>query len=130
MPDGVIRLRGSDRRLSSKCGLRKGSYICSTEEAGHLVYGPYVFLTAGRYEVRLHGSFAGLPGPNPNIEVAANGGNQLLARCHLYAGYLDDDVRKLVFDAHNDIAEVEVRVWVEASNVVTLSLLEIERVSA
>ncbi len=130
MADGVIRLRGSDKRLSSKCGLRKNSCMCSTGAAGHLVYGPYVFLRAGRYEVRLHGIFAGQPGPNPNIEVAADGGNRLLARCNLYGNHLADDaVRTLVFDADTDCADVEVRVWVEASNEVTLTLLEIHRIS-
>jgi glycosyltransferase involved in cell wall biosynthesis len=131
VPDGVIRLRGSDSRLLSLFGLRSGNHMISTGQAGHLVYGPYMYLAAGRYEVRVRGRFAGEPGPNPNIEVAVGRGNQVLAKGDLYSDNLaDDDVRTLIFYADADYFDVEVRVWVEASNVATLTLLEIERVGA
>lgn len=131
VPDGVIRLRGSDLRLLSQFGRREGRHMYSTGQAGHLVYGPYMFLAAGRYEVRIKGSFAGQPGPNPNIEVAVGRGNQVLARGDLYSEHLaDNSERKIAFTADSDCPDVEVRVWVEACNVVTLTWLEIHQVAA
>ncbi|WP_210545475.1 glycosyltransferase family 1 protein [Rhodoferax sp. PAMC 29310] len=130
-PDGVIRMHGSDPRFLSKFGRRSGRHMHSTGQAGHLVYGPYLYLAPGRYEVRIKGSFAGKPGPNPNIEVAAGRGNRVLARGDLYSDCLGDYCeRTLVFDAESDCADVEVRVWVEACNVVTLTLIEVHRIAA
>ena len=126
IPDGVIRLRGSDTRLISKFGRRAGRHIHSTGQAGHLVYGPYMFLAAGRYEVRIKGSFAGQPGPNPNIDVAVRGGNDLLARSDLYSDrWGEESDRVLGFNVATDCTDLEIRVWVEACNVVTLSMVEI-----
>jgi len=131
VPDGVIRLRGSDPRLLSQFGRREGRRIHSTGQAGHLVYGPYIFLAAGRYEVRIKGSFAGQPGPNPNIEVAVKGGNDLLARGDLYSNrWGEDSDRVLGFDVAIDCTDLEIRVWVEACNVVTLRMVEIHQIAA
>lgn len=129
-PDGVIRLRGSDSRLLSKFGRRSGNCIHSTGQAGHLVYGPYLFLPAGQYEVRIKGSFSGERGPNPNIEVAVGRGIQVLARADLYEdGLADCSDRWLRFNAYTDCADIEVRVWVEVCNVVTLKWLEIHPIA-
>ena len=131
VPDGVIRLHGCDPRLLSKFGRRSERHIHSTGQAGHLIYGPYLYLAAGRYEVRLKGSFAGEPGPNPNIEVAVGRGNKVLARLDLYSDSLGENCdRTLIFDAEEDCADIEVRVWVEACNVVTLTLMEIHPITA
>ena len=131
VPDGVIRLHGSDPRLLSMCGQRSGRHIFSTGKAGHLVYGPYMYLVAGRYEVRIKGSFTGESGPNANIEIAAGQGNTVLARRDLYGCDLNaHSDRTLVFNAEADCDDIEVRVWVEMSNVVVLTLLEIHRISA
>ncbi len=128
--DGVVRLHGSDARLKSNGGRRAGRQIHSTGQAGHLVYGPYIYLAAGRYEVRLQGSFAGEPGPNPNIEVAMRGGNHLLARGDLYSYSLGEtSERALAFEVETDCTDLEIRVWVEAGNVVALSRVEIHRVA-
>jgi hypothetical protein len=90
-----------------------------------------MYLAAGRYEVRIKGSFTGESGPNPNIEVAAGRGNTVLARRDLYGCDLNaHSERTLVFDTETDCADIEVRVWVEASNVVALTLLEIHQISA
>ena len=131
MPDGVIRLHGSDSRFLSKYGRRTGRHMLSTGQAGHLVYGPYLYLAPGRYEVRIIGSFTGKPGPNPNIEVAVGRGDRVLARGDLYGdGLGDNSIRSLVFDSESDFNDVEVRIWVEACNVVTLTLIEIHLMPA
>lgn len=102
----------------------------STGQAGHLVYGPYMFLAAGHYEVRIKGSFAGQPGPNPNIEVAVKGGNDLLARGDLYSDrWSEDGDRVLGFNVATDCTDLEIRVWVEACNLVTLSIVEIHQIA-
>lgn len=126
VPDGVLRFRGSDVRLLSSLGRRDGKHIHSTGVAGHLIYGPYVHLEPGRYEVRLTGNFDGSPGPNPNIEVAVARGERVLARADLYESELAvNSVRRIVFEADANCVDIEVRVWVEATNKVSLSLLEI-----
>jgi len=130
VPDGVMRLHGSDARFLSRCGLRVGRKMHSTGQAGHLIYGPYMFLAAGRYEVRIKGCFAGPPGPNPNIEVAVGRGNQVLARGDLYSNHLSESSdRVLGFGMDADCNDLEIRVWVEACNVVTLNLIEIFKVT-
>lgn len=127
--DGVIRLRGDDARLKSIGGRRAGRQMHSTGQAGHMLYGPYIYLAAGHYEVRLQGSFSGYAGSNPNIEVAVRGGNHLLARGELYGANLDETTeRRLAFTVDTDCTDLEIRVWVEASNVVALRMLEIHRV--
>lgn len=130
VPDDVLRWRGSDPRFLSAFGRREHGCIRSVGIAGHLIYGPYVGLVAGRYEVRLSGSFEGPAGPNPNIEVAVNRGERILARVGLYTPALNSDsVRSVFFEADDDCHDVEVRVWVEACNVVTLALVEIHPIA-
>jgi len=129
--DGVLRLHGDDPRLHSHGGQRLGRQIHSTGQSGHLVYGPYVFLAAGRYEVRLLGRFAGPRGANPNMEVTGDGGNRRLARLDLYGHGLDEDSeRVLAFELKDDCADLEVRVWVEDCNVVTVHRMEIHPLPA
>jgi hypothetical protein len=87
-------------------------------------------LPTGHYEVRLNGIFAGDPGSNSNIEVAVEGGNHLLARTALYANSLyEKTVRVLPFHLDIECNDLEIRVWVEASNMVTLDMVEIHRVA-
>jgi glycosyltransferase involved in cell wall biosynthesis len=128
--DGVFRMHGDDPRLKSNGGRRSGRQILSTGQAGHLIYGPYIYLAAGHYEVRIKGSFSGQPGPNANIEVAVRGGNQLLARADLYGpGLGERSERLLAFNVETDCTDLEIRVWVESCNVVTLSMVEIHPIS-
>ena len=125
-PDDVLRWRASDVRFLSAIGKREGDRMHSTGVAGHLIYGPYIHLAAGRYELHLAGSFDGPRDPNPNIEIAVGRGERVLARADLYGAELPaNSVRCLFFEADDDCHDVEVRVWVEACNVVTLSLVEI-----
>lgn len=124
--DGIFRLHGNDPRLQSNVGRRAGQQIHSTGQAGHLVYGPYIFLAAGRYEVRVQGHFSGPCGSNPNMEVAVSGGNHLLARMNLYGnGLSEDSERVLAFEVETDCTDLEVRLWVEACNTVGLRTMEI-----
>jgi len=127
--DDVIRLHAGDPMFLSRCGRREWGKMYSTGQAGHLIFGPYIFLQAGFYEVRVKGTFSGAPGPNPNIEIAKSGGNHLLARMDLYnTSFNESTDRILSFILDADCHDLEIRVWVEACNKVTLNLIEIFKI--
>lgn len=124
--DDVVRMYGNDPRLRTNNGHRSGRQIHSTGQAGHLVYGPYIYMAPGRYEVCIKGRFDGYPGPNPNIEVTMQGGNHVLARMALYGpDLLENSQRTLAFQLDKECHDLEVRLWVEVSNQVTVDAVEI-----
>ncbi|EUC14745.1 Wzt carbohydrate-binding domain-containing protein [Paraburkholderia hospita] len=122
----VWRFAGSDSRLRTHAGVRVGSEIVSTGSAGHLVFGPYISLSAGHYRLTIHGSLGvgGLAGARMNI--ANDKGSRVVAEHELRepdgAGRFVDQL----FELDTACTDLEVRVWVDIGSDLRISLIVIE----
>lgn len=122
MPDGIHRFWGSDHRLYSQIGRLEGTHIRTDGKSGHLVFGPYICLDAGKWTVMARGDASFLDGAEM-VEVASDDGtvihfsNPLIQKGKTWA--VEGD-----FELNEKAERIEVRIWVSAS-----SSLSIARIS-
>lgn len=117
---------GDHNRLCTQVGARVGSHIVSTGQEGCLIFGPYVPLKAGQYQVRIHCSLGerGLAGAR--VDVVADGGSRIFTEC----AFEEPDenscftVLPVILDA--SCGDLEVRVWVTSNTDLQIWMIEIE----
>lgn len=119
----VENFSSDDVRLGTEVGERTlGQGLSTTGKTGWLMFGPYVALPAGRYEVALQGlALEGHAGV-VHLDVAQGKGSEVLAAAELDAPVLQsppspDGLAVLAFTLARPSSDLEVRVRVtEASN--------------
>lgn len=126
----VARYWGSDPRLSSTVGKRSGTALWSTGKKGHLLYGPYLDLKPGRYTALLRGMVGPLGLQGARAEVCISGGRELLVEASLAGAAQPSEqvLAQLDFALSAPCTGMEVRVEVEPSSDLAVSLIEIRRV--
>lgn len=121
--DGVYRYWGNDPRLQTQVGERCGQSMCTTGQAGFLIFGPYASFSEGTYRLQVKGS---AQGPNGGcwLDAACDAGEQRL----LYLDLPEADVNgewmittDIVLD--HPIKDLELRVWVPATAQLTLTTI-------
>ena len=124
--DGSQRFLGSDPRLQSQVGVRRGRSLESTATAGYLMFGPFLQLPRGRYRVSLTGlaDRQGLQGAHADVTV--KGGTVVLA---VYpAAQWRPETGSLLFEEFElarECGDLEIRVWVPASAHLAIHQLEV-----
>lgn len=125
MPDGGYRYFGSDARLGSQVGKKNGLIVQTAGSEGCLLFGPYLPLPAGRYQVRLQGQVKHLGTPPAYIDAAAQKGIEVLSSHTLAAPRGDGLIAEMVVCLEGAVTDFEVRVWVAADSDLNISKLEI-----
>lgn len=129
----VARYLGSDPRLVSAVGERKGMALWSCGHAGHLLYGPYINLKPGHYTATIRG-LVGVVGLNGALaDVCIEGSSKILTQRSLSSGTGavggEHDLAVLSFSLKDACNGMEVRVNVGAHDDVAISLVEIRKTS-
>jgi glycosyltransferase involved in cell wall biosynthesis len=75
---------GSSRQLQTEVGRIAGRSLLSTGRDGHLLFGPYLSLGAGRYRIVVRGGFDIPSGSTAHCDVCIRGGSEVLARIDLF----------------------------------------------
>lgn len=104
--------------LSGQVGQMRGDQRVTTNQSGFLVYGPYLPLNAGEYELTVHGSSSLLE--HAYIDVASDSGKRVHARFNLAdepGGTLLD---KASVRLPSDVSDLEIRIWVGESDSLAL----------
>ena len=70
--DGTFRCVGADPRLKTLVGKRLGSSIATTGIEGVLLYGPYILLPEGEYQVKVHGQILRFGVSHARIVITAH----------------------------------------------------------
>lgn len=125
MPDNVCRIWGSDHRLGTQVGKRKGRDIVSTGNAGYLIFGPYIPLAAGKYRVALYGTLGQGVAADANIDVVIDGGKLILDKSLITESVVDDSLASLAISLDVGCTDLEIRVWVSNNSDLTISMIEI-----
>ncbi|EQB00630.1 hypothetical protein L288_18065 [Sphingobium quisquiliarum P25] len=111
MPDGILRLWGSDSRMKSAVGVPDRKHIRTSNRAGFLLYGPHLPMAGQSYRMIASGDVVKLVGTE-YMDVSSHGGTQIHWRGTIKGGrnnWSIDDV--ITFDS--PIQDLEIRVWVD-----------------
>ena len=119
-----IEFLGSDKRLSTECGQTDGTRLISNREAGFLIYGPYIRLAKGRYQVSLTVSYDSVL-TGAWMDVVSNGGKNCWSKLDLPQPPVGSAV-VLAFELTEICTDLEVRLWVPAGADVAVNSLHIE----
>ena len=123
--DGNFSCAGSDPRLKTQVGIRRGKSIETTGNKGVFLYGPYLSLPAGDYQVRLHGRIRKLGTSTLTMEATAHFGNQILGTHAFDPAHSDGLIAEMEFHISSAVAEVEFRLWVPAGCEMSINKLEV-----
>ncbi|MBS7807675.1 glycosyltransferase family 1 protein [Variovorax sp. PCZ-1] len=127
-PDGIKRYWGSDNRMLTQVGIVSGQSICTTNQAGYLLFGPYIYLDAGAYRITIKGSLnkTGLSGAH--FDAAAEKGSRVFAQKKLNSPDANGQLLTLPITLETACDDLEIRVWVSEKCDLKISLIEIEPV--
>ena len=120
--------------IGTEIGERQpGLGLASRGKAGWLIFGPYVPMPPGRFEVRIAGTV--LPGHagNVHVDVAHSKGEVLVAALELdpaalLAGASGDSLVRLPFEIQRAVTDLEVRVRVDDTGRLAIASYQIDAV--
>jgi hypothetical protein len=115
---------GSDTALCTEVGHREGQVLVSSEQAGYLLYGPYMTLEPGRYRVVLTGESEYWTGEE-RADVACDKGKRKLLHADL--GKKSRGVWHHIFELtlKETCTDLEIRVWVNNLSRIAISSLKV-----
>jgi glycosyltransferase involved in cell wall biosynthesis len=109
--DNLITYNVNHPAVHTQVGsMHAGQYVTAAKE-GHLLYGPFIGLPLGQYELKIFGEVKEKGFPQSHADVSVSSGTQILAH-----QYLDNANNNIIAHMQLDITEkvegLEVRVWV------------------
>jgi hypothetical protein len=123
MPDGVMRFFGYDSRFGTQIRQYLSTSICSTNQSGYLIFGPYMAMPAGNYNITIKGVSTMISGAR--MDVAVNGGSIILGESPLGEADSDGCMVSLPITLDESCSDLEIRVWVDDISDITIGLIEI-----
>lgn len=128
-PDGLHRFWGSDSRLGTQVGDRSGKSIASSAKAGYLLFGPYIPLEVGAYQVTIRGRCGANSLAGARMDIASDKGKHIYG--HALLNQPDERGCFITLPIKLDAAcsDLEVRIWVSAESDLQVSMIEIAPVN-
>lgn len=127
MPDGAFRYRGSSPSLRSHVGKREGGLIKTTGQTGYLIFGPFLPLRSGQYQVRVWGKTKVVG--HAKLDVCIDTGTNILAESILTTQIKSNEpvelISSVVISLDKGCQDLEVRLWVSDDSEIELSRVEI-----
>ncbi|MBS3984057.1 MAG: glycosyltransferase [Selenomonadales bacterium] len=122
-------LPATDARFASQTGRRSAIGVHSQGTEGWLLYGPYVAVPAGDYELLLYGHAQTLG--DAWVDVCANRGETVLAKVplqsHGVSGEQGAELVRFMFSIERDLQDLEIRVWATEESILTVTRVEFSR---
>ena len=112
---------GFSTRFGSHVGVLHGGCMGTTGEAGLLLHGPYIPLSAGHYRLEIRGRLRAANARTVWAEVVHTRGEVQIARFALPAPVADGVILDLPFELDDDVGDLEVRVWVGEGDIVLIA---------
>ncbi|WP_430253844.1 glycosyltransferase [Neorhizobium sp. DAR64872/K0K18] len=126
------KFRAMDEKLQCPVGVRKRGRIDSDGTDGVLLYGPYLALPSGIYEVKLLGALESTDSSSVLIQITANRGNDIIASEELSGKVRTDELihafpRMLLAE---NVTDLEIRVDIKGKPEISISGIEIRRLAS
>ena len=128
-PDEVKRFWGGDSRLGTQVGVTNGRDISTTHRPGYLLFGPYIHLDAGAYQISIKGRLEGKNLAGARMDVAADKGKHIYAHAPLNQPDERGCLITLPIKLDEACSDLEVRIWVSAESDLQVSMIEIAPVN-
>jgi phosphoglycerol transferase len=113
----------ADALVYTQVGVKvTGQGVSSTGAPGALIFGPYLPMKRGRYQVRVYGR--GEPGPPATIDAAVRSGTVILGKASFSPAQpasSDGALATLDFEAPEDVGDLEIRVFVPVGARLTIT---------
>jgi len=124
--DGIRIWSATDDGLYSECGIRDAQTgtLSNHGKPGYLLFGPYIALDAGVYEIIWRGSSA-TDLSHAIAEIACDGGQDLLRATTVAAS--DGVLARACFHLHRKVTDIEFRIKVAADDEITVTGVELRR---
>jgi glycosyltransferase involved in cell wall biosynthesis len=121
------RFRATDIRFESLVGKRLEREIVSNRDKGFLLHGPYIALEPGNYRVTVRGRVADSSTLDAFVDVAMNKGTIILGKGPVRRPdcLLDASIASIDVVVPDNCTDFEVRLWVERSARVSVSIVEV-----
>lgn len=117
LPRKAFKFRTGDRSLGSNAGVRRGEFLRTDHREGFLVFGPYLGLSAGRYEIQLMGVIGKQGVGGAWVDLAVERGTLQKGRYSLAdMGVVDNPgalTAPIILDLDKSCSDLEVRLWVD-----------------
>lgn len=110
----------------TQVGQLRGAEMSSDGRAGFLFFGPYRPLPAGHYQLQLSGQMTTTP--SAYVDVVAQGARQVLMKQALGAASSSAPLGPWNFELAQDVADVQVRLWVGEGDQVAISAYTLTRI--
>ncbi|MCX7098689.1 MAG: glycosyltransferase [Methylococcales bacterium] len=124
-PEKGYRYFASDPRYFSAVGKKNGLYLETNGTEGHLIFGPYLSLPAGRYWVRLYGQVKQLGVPPAYADSVVRQGSEELSMSVLSVTHETGLIAEMEVLIKSPVTDFEIRLWVAENSVLRLRRLEI-----
>jgi glycosyltransferase involved in cell wall biosynthesis len=126
LPDGAIRYWGSDNRISTQVGQRKGRSLFTSKQSGFLIFGPHAKFPAGEYTIYVHGSLQNTTS-NDFLDVVTNRGTIKLLYAQINLENKSGINREYQFSLPDNVQDLEFRVWVDSETILSVSNIVVSR---
>lgn len=128
MPNDDLKFWGNHPRLHSAVGERLARSIKSTKKRGYLVYGPYIELEAGTYDLILHGCWDGVISDEPHLDATMNKGQAIITYKKLNDILVNPNTALISVCLQQSCNDFEVRIWVDDQIEIEIEMIEIKAV--
>jgi len=108
-------------RFGSQVGVLRGGRMGTTGEAGLLLHGPYIPLSAGDYRLLIQGRLRVANVRTVWAEVVHTRGEVQVARFVPPQPSADGIILDLPFELDDDVSDLEVRIWVGEGDIVLIA---------
>lgn len=128
MPNDDLKFWGNHPRLHSAVGERLARSIKSTKKRGYLVYGPYIELEAGAYDVILHGYWDGVISDESYLDATMHKGQSIIVYKKLNDILVKPNRASISVYLQQSCSDFEVRIWVDDQIEIEIEMIEIKTV--
>lgn len=112
MAPGERRFYGDDIRLQTQVGITTEDHsIATTNQPGYLLYGPYLSLKKGKYNISVKGEIGEKGLDFSSIDVSVNSGSIILAQSNLNIPVSNQELASFDVTLEDNFSDFEIRIW-------------------
>lgn len=126
--DDILRFWGSHPRLHSVVGKRLARSIASTGKRGYLIYGPYIQLDEGTYNITIHGHWSEKVSDEVHVDSTMNNGQSIIFNKKLKEILVTESKAVLTVSLQQSCSDFEFRIWVDDEIEIEIAMIEIKLV--
>ena len=125
LPNDVRRYWGSDKRLGTQVGERRGRDIVTTGKSGYLLFGPYLNLAVGDYKITVYGRADINRLAGASIDIVTHGSSRVIKETTLCEPFINEELADIIITLDEPCTDLEIRILVNFDTSLVVSSLNI-----